>query len=102
MGPAGAAGGGEFRPCRAGRRRPAGAARGAGVVTRILFLNRPNLGGLGRREPEVYGTTTLADIEAMVRQRADALRMEVRFEQSNHEDGLLDMQEQDRDLAAGS
>jgi 3-dehydroquinate dehydratase II len=70
-------------------------------MTRILVLNGPNLGSLGRREPEVYGTTSLADIEAMVRQRAGALRMEVRFEQSNHEGALLDILEQERDLADG-
>ncbi|MDB6023885.1 MAG: aroQ [Verrucomicrobiales bacterium] len=56
---------------------------------KVLFLNGPNLNLLGQREPEVYGRTTLADIESNVRTRAKMLAVDVDFRQSNSEGELV-------------
>jgi 3-dehydroquinate dehydratase II len=56
----------------------------------ILVLNGPNLNLLGTRQPEVYGRTTLADVEAMCAEKARALGIEIDFRQSNHEGTLVD------------
>ena len=57
---------------------------------RIAVLNGPNLNLLGQREPEVYGRTTLPEIEALVREAARAHGVELDWFQTNHEGALVD------------
>jgi 3-dehydroquinate dehydratase II len=56
----------------------------------VLILNGPNLNLLGTRKPEVYGTTTLADVEKLCTDAAAKLGLDVDFRQSNHEGQLID------------
>ena len=63
-------------------------------MTSVLVLNGPNLNLLGTRKPEVYGRTTLADVEAMCREEGGKLGLDVEFRQSNHEGALIDRLEQ--------
>lgn len=57
---------------------------------KVLVLNGPNLNRLGRRQPEVYGTTTLRDVEKLIDVRAEGLGVDVECRQSNHEGDLID------------
>lgn len=58
---------------------------------RLLFLNGPNLNLLGKREPDVYGSTTLAEINQRLQELAKAYQVEISFFQSNHEGILIDV-----------
>src|SRR5260221_11973387 len=67
----------------------------------IALLNGPNLNLLGTREPEIYGTTTLSDIEQRVSVQAARYEMQVKAFQSNHEGALVDAIHAARTSAAG-
>jgi len=64
-------------------------------------LNGPNLNLLGKRQPEIYGHETLADVEAACRKTADAVGLEIRFHQSNREYELIDWVHEAREDAVG-
>jgi 3-dehydroquinate dehydratase-2 len=57
---------------------------------KVLVLNGPNLGRLGRREPEIYGTTTYAELVDLCVQWGSGLGLEVEVRQTNHEGDMLD------------
>ena len=67
----------------------------------VFVLNGPNLELLGEREPEIYGTTTLADIEALCRAEADTAGLDVRFLQTNAEHEMIGWLHEARRNAAG-
>ncbi|NJL20824.1 MAG: type II 3-dehydroquinate dehydratase [Leptolyngbyaceae cyanobacterium SM1_3_5] len=59
-------------------------------MLRILVLHGPNLNLLGQREPGVYGTATLSDVNALLEQEADRLQVKLTALQSNHEGAIID------------
>jgi 3-dehydroquinate dehydratase II len=67
----------------------------------VFVLNGPNLNLLGSREPEIYGHTTLADIEAETRKRAATHGLGIEFRQSNHEGELVGWLQEARQGASG-
>ncbi|HEY4100255.1 MAG TPA: type II 3-dehydroquinate dehydratase [Gemmatimonadales bacterium] len=71
-------------------------------MTTVVVVNGPNLNLLGTREPSIYGTATLADIESALRTRAGALGVTVEWTQSNHEGELVDLVQGLRGRADGA
>lgn len=67
----------------------------------VFILNGPNLNLLGRRQPEIYGRETLADVEAECRRTAAELGLEIRFHQSNAEHQIIDWIHEAREAASG-
>jgi 3-dehydroquinate dehydratase-2 len=68
---------------------------------KILLLHGPNLNLLGTREPEIYGSTTLDQVNAMAAAHVKPYQVELRCEQSNHEGMLLDLLQDARNWADG-
>jgi 3-dehydroquinate dehydratase-2 len=69
---------------------------------KILILHGPNLNLFGRREPHIYGTTTLPEINASLTALAKELQVELEIFQSNHEGALIDKFHENIDVAQGA
>ncbi|MFC6670485.1 type II 3-dehydroquinate dehydratase [Marinobacterium aestuariivivens] len=67
----------------------------------IYVLNGPNLNLLGKRQPEIYGLETLADVEARMAKKAQELGLEIEFFQSNYEGAIVEKIHEAREKAAG-
>jgi 3-dehydroquinate dehydratase-2 len=68
---------------------------------KILVIHGPNLNMLGKREKSIYGEKTLGEIDALLKQEAQALNVEVVTFQSNHEGALIDFIQEQADSARG-
>jgi 3-dehydroquinate dehydratase-2 len=68
---------------------------------RILVINGPNLNSLGRRDKQIYGEKTLAEIDSLVEKQGKALNVEVVTFQSNNEGALIDFVQEQSDSADG-
>ena len=82
-------------------RNDGGLFRGSVVSPIVVVLNGPNLNLLGKREPEIYGRETLADVEADCRRVGDELGLAIEFHQSNREYEIIDLIHGARERAAG-
>ena len=71
-------------------------------MIQLLVLHGPNLNLFGRREPHIYGDTTLAEIDARLRKLADELEVGLEIFQSNHEGALIDKLHERIDTVAGA
>ncbi|KGM50243.1 type II 3-dehydroquinate dehydratase [Pseudooceanicola atlanticus] len=67
----------------------------------VTVLNGPNLNLLGKRQPEIYGHDTLADVETLCRDTAAPFGLEVAFHQSNHEGEIVEQVHAARESSAG-
>lgn len=67
----------------------------------VMILNGPNLNLLGKRQPEIYGHETLADVQAACEALGATLGLTVAFHQSNHEGGLVDLIHEARQSSQG-
>lgn len=72
------------------------------MAKNILLLHGPNLNLLGTREPEVYGTMTLDDLNVVVKNHVKRHNVQMRIQQSNHEGELIDMLHVSRNWADGA
>lgn len=70
------------------------------MTATVFVLNGPNLNLLGTREPGIYGTDTLADIEGKLRTKASELGLAIDFRQTNHEGVLVDWLHEARSVGA--
>ncbi|UUT36566.1 type II 3-dehydroquinate dehydratase [Microbacterium elymi] len=66
-----------------------------------MILNGPNLNLLGLREPHIYGTDTIEDVERLCTETAEKLGLDISFHQSNHEGVIIDLIQQARTQADG-
>lgn len=64
--------------------------KGGNLMTKVLVLHGPNLNGLGKREPDIYGDGTLTELNEQLRSKGRELGLEVETFQSNHEGDLID------------